>query len=318
MNFPDGLTSRPLTLDDAEAVTALITAEELHDVGTVDVDLDDVVSEWQRPSYDLATSSLGVFDGDRLVAYADMVHADFGYTGVLPAERGRGIGSALADWLEALARSRGAELISNQVPKDGAAYRLLVARGYRERWTAWDLELPEGAEIAAQPLPDGYAIREARADEQEAFYDVIEDAFSEWRSRGSLEDFAAMVWGRASHEPWNLRVCTAPDGAVVGATHVHLTGDAGYVARIAVRKDRRGLGLGGAMLADAFTLARQHGAVRCYLGDRLAHRRARALREGRHAGQLGLGEPRARPLSPAALVSANQSGRWVSANQSAR
>ncbi len=265
MSLPDSLTSRPLTLDDAEAVTALITAEELHDVGTVDVDLDDVVSEWQRPSYDLATSSLGVFDGDRLVAYADLVHADFGYTGVLPAERGRGIGSALADWLEALARSRGAELVSNQVPQGGAAYRLLAARGYRERWTAWDLELPEGAEIAAQPLPDGYAIRAARPDEQEACYEVIEDAFSEWRPRGSLEDFAAMVWGRAGHEPWNLLVCTSPDGTVVGATHVHLTGDAGYVARIAVRQDRRGLGLGGAMLADAFTLTRQHGAVRCYL-----------------------------------------------------
>ncbi len=151
------------------------------------------------------------------------------------------------------------------MPQGGPAFRLLVARGYRERWTAWDLELPEGAEIAAQPLPDGYAIREARPDEHELFYEVVEDAFSEWRARGSLEDFAAMVWGRSGHEPWNLRVCTAPDGTVVGATHVHLTGDSGYVARIAVRKDRRGLGLGGAMLADAFTLTRQHGAVRCYL-----------------------------------------------------
>ena len=89
-----------------------------------------------------------------------------------------------------------------------------MARGYRERWTAWDLELPEGAEITAQPLPDGYAIREARPDEHELFYEVIEDAFSEWRSRGSLEDFAAMVWGRSGHEPWNLRVCTASDGTV--------------------------------------------------------------------------------------------------------
>ena len=265
MSLPEGLTSRPLSLDDAEAVTALITAEELHDVGTVDVDLDEVVSEWQRPSYDLATSSVGVFDGGRLIAYADLVHPDFGYTGVLPTERGRGIGTWLADWLEALARSRGADLISNQVPQGGPAFRLLVARGYRERWTAWDLELPEGAEIAAQPLPDGYAIREARPDEHELFYEVIEDAFSEWRSRGSLEDFAAMVWGRSGHEPWNLRVCTASDGTVAGATHVHLTGDSGYVARIAVRKDRRGLGLGGAMLADAFTMTRQHGAVRCYL-----------------------------------------------------
>jgi len=265
VNLPEGHVSRPLTLDDARDVVALITAEELHDVGAVDVDLDDVVSEWQRPSYDLATSSLGVFDADRLVAYADLVHPDFGYTGVLPAERGRGLGTALAGWLEALARSRGARLISGQVPQGGAAHRLLAARGYRERWTAWDLELPEGAEVAAQPLPDGHAIRDAGPDEHELFFEVIEDAFSEWRPRGSLEDFAAMVWGRPGHEPWNLRVCTSPERTVVGATHVHLTGDAGYVARIAVRKDRRGLGLGGAMLADAFTLARQHGAVRCYL-----------------------------------------------------
>ena len=265
MNLPPGLTGRPLALGDAGAVTALITAEELHDVGTVDVDVDDVVAEWQRPSYDLASSSLGVFAGDRLVAYADLVHPDFGYTGVLPTERGRGIGTALADWIESLARARGAELLSNQVPQGGAAHRLLVARGYRERWTAWDLELPEEAEVAAQPLPAGYEIREARPDEHEVFYDVIEDAFSEWRPRGSLEDFAAMVWGRPGHEPWHLRICTAPDGEPAGATHVHLTGKAGYVARIAVRKDRRGLGLGGAMLADAFTQARRHGAVRCYL-----------------------------------------------------
>jgi mycothiol synthase len=265
VSLPHGLTSRPLTLDDAGAVTALITAEELHDVGAVDVDLDEVVGEWQRPSYDLATSSLGVFDGDRLVAYADLVHPDFGYTGVLPGERGRGIGSWLADWLEALARSRGAELLSNQVPQGGPAYRLLVSRGYRERWTAWDLELPEGAEVAAQPLPDGYAIREARPDEHHLFYEVIEDAFSEWRARGSLEDFAAMVWGRPGHQPWNLLFCVDPDGTMVGATHVHLAGDAGYVARIAVRKSRRRLGLASAMLAEAFALTRQHGAVRCYL-----------------------------------------------------
>ena len=29
--------------------------------------------------------------------------------------------------------------------------------GYRVRWTAWDLELPEGGEIPPQPLPDGFA-----------------------------------------------------------------------------------------------------------------------------------------------------------------
>ena len=265
MRLPDGLTARPLTLDDAAAVTELIVAEELHDVGQVDVTVDGVVSEWQLPSYDIGSSTLGVFDGDRLVAYADLVYPDFGYTGVLPTERGRGLGTALAPWLEALARTRGSALISNQVPRDGAAHRLLAARGYRERWTAWDLELPEGARVVAQPLAEGHALRDARPDEHEVVFDVIETAFSEWRDRGTLEDFAAMVWGRPGHEPWNLRVCTDPEGTIVGATHVYLTGDAGYVARIAVRRDRRGRGLAAAMLADGFGLARAHGAVRCYL-----------------------------------------------------
>jgi len=263
--FPDGLRTRPLTLEDAPLVTALIVAEELHDVGASDVTVEDVVAEWQRPSYDVTSSTLGVFDGDRLVGYADLVHPDFGYTGVLPAERGRGIGTALADWLEALARSRGAALLSSQVPAGGPADRLLEARGYRVRRTAWDLELPEGAEIASQPLPPGFSLRDARPDEHEVVYDVIEDAFGEWRDRGPMPDFAAMVWGRPGHQPWNLRLCVDADGVVLGATHVYLTGDAGYVARIAVRRDRRGLGLARSMLADAFTLARRHGAVRCYL-----------------------------------------------------
>ena len=185
---------------------------------------------------------------------------------MLPAERGRGIGTALADWLEALAREPRRERCSApRCRPDGAADRLLAARGYRDRWTAWDLELPEGAEIAAQPLPDGHALRDARPDEHELVYAVIEDAFSEWRDRARWRTSPRWSGAGPATSPGTCGSASDPDGAVVGATHVHLSGDAGYVARIAVRKDRRGLGLAGAMLADAFTLARQHGAVRCYL-----------------------------------------------------
>jgi mycothiol synthase len=265
VNLPPGLAPRPLTMDDAQAVADLIAAEERHDVGAVDVTVEDVVAEWQRPSYDLASSAVGVFDGERLVAYGDLVRPDTAFSAVLPEQRGQRIGTALADWLEALARGRGSALLSTQVPHGSPAHRLLTARGYRERWTAWDLELPEGAEIAARPLPDGYALRDARADEHEAVHEVVETAFSDWREKAPLEEFAALVWDRPGHEPWNLRVCTGPDGPVVGATHVYLSGDGGYVARIGVRRDQRGRGLAAAMLADAFTLARSHGAVRCYL-----------------------------------------------------
>ena len=131
-------------------------AEELHDVGASDVTVEDVVSEWQRPSYDVATSTLGVFDGDRLVAYADLVHAGLRLHRGAPGRARPRHRPALADWLEALPAAAAPSWSAPRCRPDGAADRLLAARGYRDRWTAWDLELPEGAEIAAQPLPDGH------------------------------------------------------------------------------------------------------------------------------------------------------------------
>ena len=36
-------------------------------------------------------------------------------------------------------------------------------------------------------MPEGYALREARAEEHEQVYEVIETAFSDWRDKGALE-----------------------------------------------------------------------------------------------------------------------------------
>jgi mycothiol synthase len=265
--LPAGLTTRPLTLADAEAVHAAIAAEEVVDLGESEMTLEDVVADWQRPSYDIAASTVGVFDDGRLVAYADHSDTDVAYTAVLPSHQGRGIGTALAGWLQAKARAAGSARIGTQVPEGSAADRLMRDLGYEVRWTAWDLELPPDREVAARPLPDGFAIRDADEADREAAWTLVEDCFLEWseRDRMSLEDFGARVWDRPGHEPWNLRLLVSPAGEVVGATHVFLSGDGAYVARIAVRPDHRGRGLAPAMLVDAFGLAREHGAVRCYL-----------------------------------------------------
>jgi GNAT superfamily N-acetyltransferase len=265
--LPDGLTSRPLTLDDAPAVHAVIAAEEIVDLGEPEMTLEDVVSDWQRPSYDITASTIGVFDGDRLVAYADHSGDDVAYSAVHPDYQGRGIGTALAGWNQAMARAAGAQRVGAQVPEGSAADRLMADLGYQERWTAWDLELPEGAEIVPQPLPGGFRLRDAEEADREAAWTLLEDAFLEWadRERQSLEDFGARVWGRSGYAPWNLRLLENESGELVGATHVHQSGDSGYVAKIAVRPDHRGRGLARSMLADAFALARANGAVRCYL-----------------------------------------------------
>jgi mycothiol synthase len=77
------------------------------------------------------------------------------------------------------------------------------------------------------------------------------------------------VPGRPGFEPWNLRVSTDPSGEVVAVAYIlKFQGNGtveGYVDRLATRADQRGLGLAQALLADAFAVARQHGAARSAL-----------------------------------------------------
>lgn len=267
LDLPRGLTTRPLSVDDAAAVLAVMAAEELSELGYVDTEEADIVSDWQRPSVDLASTTIGVFDHKHLVAYAEVAGADIGYANVHPEHHRRGIGSWLAQWLMHRAREQGSSVIGAQVLEGGAADRLLSARGWLPRWTAWDLTLPEGAEIMTQPLPDGYSLRDASEADHEAVWTLLEDAFLEWsdRERQTLEDFAARVWQRPGSAPWNLRIVIDAADTVVGATHVYLSGEDGYIARVGVRPDQRGLGLARSMLADAFEAARSHGAVRSNL-----------------------------------------------------
>jgi GNAT superfamily N-acetyltransferase len=267
VDLPAGFTARPLTLDDAPAVLAAIAAEEVVDLGEPEMTLEDVLADWQRPSYDITSSTIGVLDGDLLVGYGDVAGPDIGYAAVLPSYQGRGIGTAIAHWIQATARARGSVRIGAQVPAGSAAERLMRDLGYAERWTAWDLELPEGTELAARPLPDGVTLRDATEADREAAWGLLESCFLEWsdRERMSLEDFGSRIWGRPGYAPWNLRLVHDAAGELVGATHVHLAGEGAYVAKIGVRPDHRGRGLAPAMLVDAFDLARSHGAVRCYL-----------------------------------------------------
>jgi len=268
MELPDGLTSRPLQLSDARAVYEVMAAQELHDVGEVVIEEADIIGDWQRPSQDVSATTIGVFDGDRLVAYGEVSATWHGDAAVHPDYRGRGIGTAIAHWTQDLARSRGGTVFGMPVPVGSDADRLLESLGYRVRWHSWVLQLPEGKEIEAQPLPAGYAIRSAATEaDQRAAHEVIDEAFLEWSEREpqTFEDFAARTMLRPGFQPWNLRIVSDADGAVVGACHVQLADDCGFVNSIAVRKDRRGLGLARAMLVDAFGLARDHGATKSEL-----------------------------------------------------
>ena len=264
LDLPDGYTERPLTTADAAAVTAVMAAQELHDVGEVVIEEADIVADWQRPGYDVPEHAVGILQGDTLVAYSEHTYDDRGDAAVHPDHRGHGIGTQLARWMQEKAREHGQGKVGMPVPQGSAGDQLLDALGYHVRWESWVLQLPAGVSIPERPLPEGYVVRAAREEEWPEVWRVNEDAFLEWsvRERDTFEIWKSQTVLRPGFEPWQLRVVVDPSGAVVGMALLQLNGEGTcFIARLAVEQERRGLGLGQALLVDAFAVGREHGAT---------------------------------------------------------
>lgn len=268
MDLPTGLTARSLTLDDAPDVHQLFRAAEIQDLGESLLELGEVLGSWARPSFDLATESVGVYEGERLVAAAQVYRTRRIEATVHPNARGRGVGSWLAGWTRECSRRHGGTLVGQTVEVGGSAEALLRGLGYRTGWQAWVLQVPPGAQIEPQPLPPGYTLRDARRGEDDQIaHQLIEDAFNEWPDRDPIgfDDWAAGAVRRPGFEPWQLRLAMAPDGEPVAVAFSLLADGCGYVDQLATRKDHRGRGLARALLVDAFAAARVRGATRCEL-----------------------------------------------------
>jgi GNAT superfamily N-acetyltransferase len=252
--LPPPHASRPLTMADAHAAYELYAAAELADAGAVAVEPADLVATWQMPSVDLAADAVGVTDAvGRLVGAAEVVLGTRAKAAVHPDHRGRGLGTWLAAWCEDRARAAAGGLVGQHVPAGSGGERLL--------------ELPRDAPLSAR-LPEGCAVRTAASQEDvRAAHRVIADAFAEWSDLPrDFEDWAARTVRRPGTEPWQLRLAVDGAGEPVGACFVVLDGQGtGYVQQVGVRRDRRGRGLGAALLADAFGRARARGATRCEL-----------------------------------------------------
>lgn len=264
MALPDGYSARPHVLSDAAAVCDLVAATERVDAGQVAIEVEDIQSDWARGSFDLETESIGIWEGALLVAAGEVFKGRRADAGVHPAHRGRGLGTWLADWIEDRARTDGSRLVGQTVPGDSSPEAFLRARGYREGWTSWVLQLPHGSAITPQPLPRGYALRDLSSGEDGRIaFQLIEDAFNEWPDRepSSYEDWAPRGPLRPGFEPWQIRFVSDETGTAVGVCYTILAGDTGYVDAIAVRRDQRGLGLARTLLVDAFERARAHGAT---------------------------------------------------------
>jgi mycothiol synthase len=260
---PEPYALRPASPQDADAVMAVFAAAEEADNGVVDTAVEDILSDWARPSFDMESHTVVVTDGQDVVAYADQFNQR-AFVHVHPAARGRGLGAALLAWTEECARADGAHHVGQTLSENEVAARaLLTEHGYAPRWDTWVFQLVLADDLAAPTAPaPGLTLRSLRRpDEDRAVYELIDTAFSDWPDRDpgeSFEDWRAANLDRPDTDPGMVFV--VDDGErLVGAAVCMRFEDEGWVHQLAVERSQRGRGLGSWLLAAAFDEFRARG-----------------------------------------------------------
>jgi mycothiol synthase len=266
---PEGMMVRAPTQADAQAVTDFIILCDLAEHGVPDYAIEDLLAEWRRPGFDLATDAwLVLTPAGQIVGYTDvwaigdqiaMTHNSY----VHPEFRGRGMGGYLLDLAETWTRAYVANVhgggpvtLTNMVSsEDEAAQRLLEQRGFAPVRHTWVMEIDLDGPPPAPVWPEGVVIRTfVPGQDDRAVHALVEAAFQDSRADRipiAFEPWENWMIKRADFDPslWTLAMS---GDAIVGTALCFDYPDRGWVRQLAVRRDARRQGLGLALLQHAF------------------------------------------------------------------
>jgi mycothiol synthase len=255
IELPHGLTARPATAADADAIFELVAACELDADGVAEIGVDDITIGFGRQGFDPTLDSLLVFERDELVAYAE-IYRGRGEGDVRPSHRGRGIGAALLGWIERRAR----ELASAQVGQartdaDTAARELFVSNGYEPSWTSWMIRIRLDEPPPPPEAPPGIVIRAYRASDAREVHRVIDAAFTEWEGRDPepYEVWAPQIIAHPAFRPELSPLALDGDEIVcVVISYDFPELGEGWIQQLATRASHRRRGIAQAMLLTSF------------------------------------------------------------------
>ncbi len=257
---------RPFTEDDADAVAALLNR--------------DTEAFYDRPGR-LTGSDILMFgkyskehwiyeDEGRVVASAAYgVHGESANIRGVVADKGKGIGTQIAERGEEFARANGmARVHAGFAEPDDGARRLFESRGYHEVRRFWEMAIELQEEPAVPALPGGLVLDELREDEMRAFYDALNDAFQdhwEWHPK-PFDEWIELRRGQHDdeHGPLRFVVRDGDELAAVTRNDANVNGG-GYVGAIGVRPGWRGRGLAKVLLYRTFAEFWRRGTPRVTL-----------------------------------------------------
>ncbi len=266
MTMPDGFLLRAPTMDDAQAITDLMNRCAVADGDVPDVALNDVLTVWRVPSFNLQTDAWlvttpdGVLVGTEEAAREDATHFHMdGY--VHPAYRGRGIGTALLQLAEAWARERLPAAPEERVVlragvsgADSTAHQLFEAEGFTIARHFWRMEIRMDEPPTPPEWPAGIRVRTFMPGQDDrVLYEAVQEAFADsWEH--VPPPFDEWAHGRIWREDFDPTLCfLAVDGEeIAGDAMCTDRMGAGWVRNLGVRRPWRRRGVGMALLRHAF------------------------------------------------------------------
>ncbi|HZT45198.1 MAG TPA: GNAT family N-acetyltransferase [Gaiellaceae bacterium] len=224
---------------------------------------EDLLRWWRRES-----ERRLVVDGEELVGFAYLQRRHERWDGdgwVHPDAFGRGVGGAIADWIEARAQALGSpEVRIGILRADGRAACLLRGRGFEPIRTFFRMVIDLVAEPAQPEWPEGFTVVSAEQGDEHELYEVLEDAFVDHWGHASRTYEEWLATHEIEHE-LSFLVRTG-DATAAGALCRRELFGMGWVDVLGTRREFRRLGLGEALLRHAFRELYRRGARRVGLG----------------------------------------------------
>lgn len=256
------------TLEDAQAVTDLVSICDIEEIGVPDITLSDVLEMWN--SIQIETDAWIVLSttNEQIIGYGflDVTGANRMDTCIFvhPQYKNQGIGSLLLTKVEerayALAKGKdGEQKLMNQLPFTNTAARHLVEnRGYQfsRLYERMKMEL-DGPPIEAH-LPEGITLLPFQPNrDEDALFSIYDESFRDSWGYSKKDGPKWIAQKKADGYDPSLWIIAWKDSNPVGFLMSRMHDDGLFIDLLGVKREYRKHGIGQALLLHTFGLAYQ-------------------------------------------------------------